>query len=291
VSPREVKAGDPVTLKTTVTGKGNFGTVTAPALKNPEDFKTYEPQANREGSGKTFEQILIPTSDSVTEVPEITFSYFDTAAGEYRILSKGPFPITVTRPDRKEALTIMGGPSQKTYIKETLGRDIIYIKEFPGNMKKKNAYLYRNPMFLLLQVVPVLLFTVIMTFKKRRDRLSTDIGYARRLKAPRKAGKGIKAAEQYLHNNMTRDFYDSIFRTLREYIGNRFHLATGGITVDDVEHVLKKYNIEASVMDKIKNIFAECDMARYAPAELDAEKRENTLRELKETIDFLERNK
>jgi hypothetical protein len=130
-----------------------------------------------------------------------------------------------------------------------------------------------------------------MALKKRRDRLSTDIGYARRLKAPRKAGKGIKEAEQYLHNNMTHDFYDSVFRTLREYIGNRFHLASGGITVDDVEHVLKERNIEASVMDKIKNIFAKCDMARYAPAELGAEKRESTLKELKETIDFLERNK
>jgi hypothetical protein len=293
VSPSEVRAGDPVTLKTTVTGKGNFGTVTAPVLKNPEGFKTYEPQAKQEDSSKTFEQILIPISDSVAEVPAVIFSYFDTSAGAYRTLSRGPFPIHVTKPDKKEALTIMEAPrlSQKTYIKENLGRDIIYIKESPGSMKNKGSYLYRTPLFLLMQVIPVLLFTLIMTLKKRRDRLSTDIGYARRLKAPRRAGKGIKEAEQYLHNNMTRDFYDSVFRTLREYIGNRFHMATGGITVDDVEHVLKDRNIEASVMERIKNIFTECDMARYAPAELGVEKRENTLKELKETIDFLERNK
>jgi hypothetical protein len=44
-------------------------------------------------------------------------------------------------------------------------------------------------------------------------------------------------------------------------------------------------------MVKIKNIFAECDMARYAPTELGTEKMENTLKELKETIDFLERSK
>ncbi len=293
VSPTVIKEGDPITMKSVVTGTGNFATVTGPTLKNTDNFKTYEPQANQVDGNKTFEQILIPTSPSVKEIPHVEFSYFDTASGKYIILTKGPFPITITTSDTKETLTILGAPQTvgKTLLKETFGRDIIYIKESPGSIKKIGDYLYSNPMFLLLQIIPVLVFAGVLTSKKRRDRLSTDIGYARRLKAPRKAGKGIKEAQDYLNKNMSLEFYDTVFRTLREYIGNRFHIAAGGITVEDVDQLLVSRNIEASIVEKTKNIIRECDMARYAPAELDSQKREVSLTDLKEVIDCLERNK
>ncbi len=293
VSPSVVKAGDPVTLKSIVTGKGNFATVTGPIIINPDNFKTYEPQSKQNDSHKSFEQILIPTTATITEVPQVLFSYFDTTEGSYKTISKGPFPITVSKPDKKETLTIMGSPQTggNTLLQETFGRDIIYIKESPGNINKIGDSLYKNPMFLLVQIIPVLAFAALLTLKNRRDRISTDIGYARRLKAPRKAGKGIKEAEHYLNDNMPREFYDTVFRTLREYIGNRFHVAAGGITADDVDHMLGSRNIDASITDKIKSIIAECDMARYAPSELDSHKRETALHDLKEVIDYLERNK
>ena len=293
VSPEVIKVGDPVTLKSVVTGRGNFATVTGPVLKNAENFKTYESQSKQGDGRKTFEQILIPITASVKEVPQVVFSYFDTTAGVYRTVLKGPFPITVTKPDKKEVLTILEAPhaAGKTFLKETFGRDIIYIKESPGSTRKIGDYLYGNPLFLLLQIIPVIVFSAVLTLKKRHHRLSTDIGYARRLKAPRKAGKGIKEAEHYLNNNMPREFYDTLFRTLREYIGNRFHVAAGGITADDVDHMLGSRNLEASIVEKIKHIIIECDMARYAPAELNSQKRETALNDLKEVIDFLERNK
>lgn len=293
VSPTVVRTGDPVILKSTVTGKGNFSTVTGPVITNSDNFKIYEPQSKQEGNRKTFEQILIPMSDSIKEVPETLFSYFDTSSGEYKTIKSGPFPITVTKPDKKEDLIIMDAPrtAEGAIIKETFGHDIIYIKESPGALKKKGVYLYQNPLFLLLQIIPLILLAAIISIKKRRDRLNADIGYARRLKAPRKAKKGIREAELHLGNNNMRDFYDTVFRTLREYIGNRFHLTTGGITVDDVERLLEGHNVDTSVTGKIQNIFAECDMARYAPSELGPGKREVTLKNLKEVIDHLERNK
>ncbi len=293
VSPRTIKTGDPVTLKTTVTGKGNFSTVTGPVLKNAEGFKTYKPESKQEGRTKTFEQILIPTSDNINNVPQALFSFFDTASGKYRTITQGPFPLTITKSEKKEALTIMEAPQtlRKTFLTETLGRDIIYIKESPGALQKKDRYLYKNPTFFILQLIPLLVYAAVMTFKKRKDRLNTDISYARRLKAPRKARKGIKEAEHYVKNNMTQEFYDVVFKTLREYLGNRFHASTGGITADDVDRLLKDRNVEDSLVHTIKTIFTECDMARYAPSEFDTEKRQAALENLKTVIDQLERTK
>ncbi len=293
VSPRTVKAGDPVTLKTTVTGKGNFGTVSGPALEDMENFKTYKPETKHDGTSKTFEQILIPTSDTVKEVPRAAFSFFDTSSGKYKSITKGPFPLTITKTDKKEELTIMEAPQtlQKTFLTETLGKDIIYIKESPGKLQKRGSYLYKSPFFLALQIIPLIVFAAVITLKKRRDRLSTDISYARRLKAPRKAGKGIKEAEDYLGSNMTQEFYDSVFRTLREYLGNRFHASTGGITVEDVDPLLKGHNVEESLVESIKTILRECDMARYAPSALGKDKMQGTLDNLRKVIDHMERSK
>jgi hypothetical protein len=293
VSPREVKTGDPLTLKMTVTGNGNFSTVTSPKLDAAEDFKMYEPQVKSNKSKKVFEQILIPLSDAVKEVPEIDFSYFNTEKGMYETISRGSVPIVVIKPEQQEAITIMEASNTvgRPFVKEKLGRDLIYIKESPGRLKAMNDYLYSNPFFLLLHAVPVILFVFARTTQKRKERLSTDVGYARRLSAPKKARKGINNAERCLSKNSTEEFYDSVHKTLREYIGDRFHIPSGGITADIVDEMLKDRGIDGEVLNVLRNIFQECDMARYAPSQLSTINMENTLKSLKEVIDYLERHK
>jgi hypothetical protein len=293
VSPKHVKTGDPLTLTMTITGDGNYNTVTSPKLKASKDFKVYDPQLKQNEGRKIFEQILIPLSHTVTEIPEITFSFFNTERGRYETVSRGNVPVTVAKPDKKEEITIMEAPqvSGRNIIKEKLGRDIIYIKESPGSLRSRGDYLYRNKGFLLLHTLPLILFISVRIMQKRKKRLNTDIGYARRLSAPKKAKKGIQEAENCLNKNSTEEFYDAVHKTIREYIGDRFHLASGGITVDIIDDTLKDRKIEETLLDGLKNIFEECDMARYAPSQLSAENMKNTLKNLKEIIDYLEKHK
>jgi hypothetical protein len=293
VAPVEVKVGDPLTVKMAIRGKGNMDTVSSPVLKQKDGFKVYDPQVKRDGDGKIFEQVLIPLSEAVKSTPEISFSFFNADKGRYQTIVKRGVPVKVLRPDKKEKVSILEAPvpGQKPVIKEIFGRDIIYIKDSPGKLGMKKAYLYKNAAFLLLQVLPVVLFVSVWMIKKRKEKLSRDIGYARRLAAPKKAGKGIRKAEQYLRKNKTSEFYDSVFKTTREYLGNRFHIPSGGITSDVVDHTLKAVNVNDVVLGKLRNIFKECDMARYAPSTLTTAGMEETLKDLKEAIDYLEKNK
>ncbi len=293
ISPAQVKAGDPLTMKMIVTGTGNLNTVMPPKLENMNNFKTYEPQTSTEGEKKVFEQVLIPLDDSVKEVPVIAFSFFNTATGQYETISKGPFPVRVTIPDSKEEITILEATqsSEKHLKKEIFGRDIIYIKESPGSLKQKGVYLYKNTLFLFLNIVPLLVFFGAWRGLKQREKISTDIGYARRLVAPKKAKKGIRNSERHLHKNSTTEFYDSIFKTIREYIGDRFHIPSGGITSDIVDDTMQDRIGNKEVLSKLKDILIECDMARYAPAELNTANMEKTLAHLKEVIDYMERHK
>jgi hypothetical protein len=288
-----VIAGDPVTLKMTVSGKGNFTTVQSPVVPQSKEFKVYDPQTKQEENRKIFEQVVIPLSDTVKEVPSVSFIFFDTESGEYRTILRGPVPISVAKPETREVITIIeaSDTAQRTIRKEDFGRDIIYIKESSGRLKKKGDYLHKNILFLLLQTVPLWLLLSAWIIQKRREKISTDIGYARRLRAPRKAGKGIRNAERLLNKNQTEEFYDFVFKTLREYLGDRFHLPSGGMTGDIVDSALKDRNVHEDILLKTGNIFKECDMARYASSELGADNMRNTLKDLREVIDHLERHK
>jgi hypothetical protein len=175
--------------------------------------------------------------------------------------------------------------------KEKFGRDIIYIKELPGEFRRKGQYFYKSVLFIFLHILPVLAFVSAWIMQKRRERLSTDLGYARRLLAPKKAKKGLQEAEHFLRQNSPAEFYDALFRTVREYIGNRCHVPAGGITSDVAVEVLKEKAVDQDLLTRLKNVISECDMARYAPSELDSPRMENALREVKEIIDYLERYK
>jgi hypothetical protein len=292
ISPDEVKAGDPVTLQMTVTGTGNFDAVHSPDLQHIDGFKLYDPQVKLEPNRKVFEQIVIPTGDNIQKIPDILFSYFDTDMGQYRTIVKGNIPLRVTRVE-KEEITILdpAGTIERPLKKEVLGRDIIYIKESPGKIRTRGAYLYNNPVFIALQTAPLVLFVIAAVLYKKRERLSSDPRYARRLAAPRKARKGIKKAEEYVRKNIPLDFYDAVFRTLRDYLGDRFHLPSGGITAEELDSVLDGKEIEKDYLMKLIKIFNECDMARYAPSGIDENKMNITLNEMKEVIDYFEKHK
>ena len=292
VSPDNVKVGDPVTLKMTVTGRGNFDAVHSPTLESKEGFKLYDPQVKREPNRKIFEQVIIPVDEKITGLPDIEFSYFDTLKGEYITIVKANVPLKVMKAEKEEEITILDSNTvtERLLKKETLGRDIIYIKESPGKITVRGRYLYKNPLFIILQIVPLIIFAAGAVAYRKKERLSSDLGYARRLAAPRKARKGIKQAEEFLQKNNVGDFYDSVFRTLRDYIGNRFHIPSGGITAGEVDRVLDGKDLEKDIIGRLKNIFNECDMVRYAPSGVDSTKMNMALKDMREIIDYLERH-
>jgi hypothetical protein len=292
-SPVEVMAGDPVTLKLSITGDGNFDTVTAPVLKGGEGFKTYEPQVTKGENNKVFEQVLIPGDETITKLPDVYFSFFDPEEAEYKTLVKKDIPLKVLKPEKEEELMIFDAPQtvRKRPVKEKLGRDIIYIKESPGRFRARGAYLYKYPLFYIIQALPLILFLFLRALKRKKERLTSDIGYARRLSAPGKAKKGLRDAAEYLKSNSTEDFYGAVSKTIREYLGDRFNLSSGGMTIDVVDGLLRDKGISDEMLHAIKMIFQECDIARYSSAGLGKAEMEATLTRLKEVINFCERLK
>ena len=293
VDPNAVEAGDPMTLKMIVTGMGNFDVMRCPVPDLHEDFKTYEPHVTLKGNKKTFEQVLIPKTEKIKEIPRTHFTFFDPKRGIYQTISRGPLPIEVRKRENEEKAKIVESLEKRISFPEDeiLGKDIVYIKELPGKVIRKGVYLYKNRGFLLLQLLPLLFLISVLTIYKRSERLKTDTRYARRLYASKKARVGIKKAQQFLGEEKRQEFYDAIFKTLQEYLGDKLHLPAGGITIDVVDKILKPRGIDENTLSKLKDIFKDCDMARYAPSEFGRSQMKATFKNMEEILRFLERHR
>ena len=291
-SPKEIKAGDPITLKIKISGEGNLDTVTSPLLSSKEGFKVYEPEVKQENGSKVFEQVLIPQSEKVKEIPELIFSFFNPKTKEYQTLTKGPFPITVQKAEGGELKIVENQQGvTKTIEKESLGRDIVYIKESPGSLKEKDKYLYKRAGFWLYITIISIMFFAFLVFCRHNEKLKTDKRYARRLQAPAKARKGISESRKLLRQDKKEEFFDVLHKTLHGYLADKFHLSAGRVGVNEVKEVLGESNVEEKILEKMTDIFSSCDMARYAPLEFDRHKREQLFDDMCEVIDYLERKK
>ncbi|MEA3489772.1 MAG: BatD family protein [Candidatus Omnitrophota bacterium] len=296
ITPKKVKVGDPVTMRMAIRGRGNIDTVTAPHLLKTDDenIKTYEPQVTKKKNKKIYEQIFIPKNDKVKELPAVSFSFFNPRTRKYETLRKGPFPIKVmAQPESERVVKMvsMPGEAQVFYPQEKLGKDIIHIKENIGNLRPRGRVLYGNWLFMTAQLVPLALFAFFYTGYRKKERILTDKSYARFLKAPKKAKVGLAKAKTLLKKKEVMPFYDAVFKTLQEYLANRFNLPLGSITCRVIEEKLRPAGCDEKILEMLRDVFSRCEMARYASSVPGGHEAEETMEKIKRVIDYLEKFK
>ncbi|VAX37263.1 hypothetical protein MNBD_UNCLBAC01-389 [hydrothermal vent metagenome] len=293
VSPTEVKVGDPITLRMTLSGEGNLSAVNFPEFSDSQQFKKYDPIIKEEDGKKILEQVIIPKVDDIQEIPAINFSYFDIDFGKYRTITQGPFPITVAQLDRQERLLVVGAEEENLQMEaeELLGQDIVFIKDNPGKLRPIGNHFYRGILFYLFLFMLTGGFAGGYIFYKQKSRLKTDVKYARRMKAPKEAEKGLEISRQLMNEHKYKEFYDTIFKTLQHYLGNKFHLSSGAVTFDVIEsHLVDTDAKYQKVLSIIKSIFDECDTVRYASLNIDSKSMSLSYKKVEQVIDYLERH-
>jgi len=292
--PTSLKVGEPITLTMTVKGQGNIDMANIPEIPGLDQFKVYDPQIDVKKGGntgeKTFEQVLIPTSDSVKAIPKIQFSYFDPEQESYITKTGGGTPIQVAPSDEAEPLQILEITEGKAVKREVLGKDIVYIKDEIGPVKRGDGHLYKNAGFLILQFLPLIGFAGILVYQKRRERFATDRTYARQYHAPRKAKKGLDLAQSLISSGKPQEFCSAIFKTVQEYLGDRFDLPVAGITIEVVES-LRSRGISEEILEKLTNFFHSCDMIRFAGSDMSENDMNANLEIAREIISLLEDTK
>lgn len=103
-TPCQANAGDPISLKVTVTGEGNFDRVSVDGVGRDATWKSYKPSATFQpaedelAGTKVFEQAIVPLQGGRLEIPPVSLSYFDPEKRAYATVATPPIPVSVTPP-------------------------------------------------------------------------------------------------------------------------------------------------------------------------------------------------
>ncbi len=291
VSPTEIMAGEPVTVKMHLSGNGNLEKITPPSIEEQPGIKLYDVRTvPTDTPGEVcFEQVVIPTSDTVTAIPPIAFSYFNTQTADFRTITRGPFPITVEPAPHQAAQVMTSLPSANRKETKVLGHDIAYLKAQPDKWHTTGeSSILSSPLFRGALIVPALLAAVTGIATGRRKRLATDVALARRQKAPKVARQNIQLAEQALKRSDTTAFYSAMWNAMAEYFGHRLNLSPGQVTLQTVR---KQIPDETGAIEQLFNTIEQRRYGVRSDEDNEQTEMQTLLRQLTATLKQCERMK
>jgi len=108
--------------------------------------------------------------------------------------------------------------------------------------------------------------------------------------APRQARKGLLEAKKLMEQGKRMEFYDTLFKTLQEYLANKFHLSLGAVTLENVQASLNSKEGNETFGAQLKILFDECEMARFAAVSFEKENMRQSYLRLEKLIDYCERH-
>ncbi|MEA1927713.1 MAG: BatD family protein, partial [Candidatus Auribacterota bacterium] len=300
-SPLSVKVGEPITVTMTVTGTGNLDTVSIPEIFCGDDFKTYTPEVGikrgarggRITGEKIFKQVIIPLSVEAKEIPAVSFSFFDPVVGKYRTIKKNPIPIKVgAAPDQGPVALIEGagsGPGRERIM--LLEKDILYIKDSPGQLTEIGHFYYLQPTFWIIMIGSLLILAVVWRVQNRRDRLRSDLIYARQVGASRSARKRFKQARTFLNAGDSEEFYSEVHRAFNRYLGDKLGIPSGAVGSTVVPEKLSSAGVDVEIIKEVEACFSDFDLARFAHSSSDKNQMKAFLEQVEILIGRLEKTK
>ena len=270
-APLEVTAGDPVTMTYTLHGEGDLSSVVPPAIAGSDTLRVYpvQPATTPPGSPagtRAFEQVVIPQRAGSVRLPAIRFSWFDPEARAYRVAQPPPVVLAVKAAPQSAGPQIVGAPAQTAAKPESLGRDIVFIKDAPGALAPIGAHWWRSPLFWVLQLVPLLGFVAATLIERRRERLGADRRYARFARAGRAARAALGEAREALSRGDAVAFHDRVAQAVTEYLAAKLDLPPGAVTADAASARLREIGLVGGVSDELREFLAACELARFAPS-------------------------
>ncbi len=269
--PTNVGVGDPITVKVQITGHGSLDSLTWPQQDAWHDFKLYPPTAKPLDTSdplalqgtKTFEQIIVPQSADVKEIPPVSFSFFDPERKAYRTLSDPAIGLTVHPAASAAEPTILSNarPGQDA----PPSQDIVPIKQHLGTLAQIGPVLLREPWFLALQGVPLVAWLSTVIWRRRQESLANNPRLRRQRQVAVVIRDGLGELQRLAAENKSDEFFATVFRLLQEQLGERLDLPATAITESVIEERLLPRGASESVVAGLQDLFQMCNLARYAP--------------------------
>ncbi len=273
IDREQLKTNEAMTLKFTITGKGNIKLVEKPNLVFPSDFEVYDPRitdniaASQTGvsGSRTFEYLVIPRNPGDFKIKSSRFAFFDIESGTYKTLNSPDFRIKVEKGTGNEANIVSGTTNKEDF--RYIGTDVRFIKTTPLKLRPANSYFLSHPLFPLWLAIPPVLLAAFMLIWRNELRKRNNLALMRNRKATRVARKRLKAAEQFLKQENQDAFWAEVSNALWGYISDKFNIPGSTLSMDSVNQALKNKNVKEELIAQFISALNNCEFARFAPGD------------------------
>jgi len=269
VDKSKVKTNEPVALKIKISGTGNIKLLTLPEFEIPAGFEKYDPKVSEDlnkagkiSGNKNAEYLLIPRFAGKKEIPPVSFSFFNPAKNQYQTITSNSFSIDVEQGEG--GVTQSGSTLSKEDVK-LLNEDILYIKTSGKDIGIKDSYIFKSAIFWLFTILPLAGLTALLVFRKREERLASNMQNMLFLRAQKKAKKKLKTAKKYLDAKDENRFYTELSSALFGYLENKLGISTADFTLDGALTELKGRNVPDELVERVEKIANKCEFIRFAP--------------------------
>jgi hypothetical protein len=265
--PTQVEVGDPITLTMTVSGNGNFDRVETPKFPEDPSWKTYPPSAEfKQGDSpskgsKKFEQAIVVKDDRVTEIPPVSFVFFNPETEKYVTLKSEAIPLSVqhSKQEAASASAVPAPPAAAAKV-EPESRGIAGLAPIHlqmGSLQKKITPLFARVWFDLLLALCAVLLLAVFLWKARLRYLHNNPELCRKKEMHELLARNMALIDEAANSNDSRHYLATCRKAIQELLGRHWQIEPSAITLADLQTRLQPPS-------GLITIFAAAEQGAYA---------------------------
>lgn len=290
-TPTKLAVGEPITLSMAIEGTGNFDRVNECTFPESKQWKQYtpsvefQPEAGRPNRGvKRFEQAIVPRDTTISEIPSITFSYFDPATGQYKRLTSEPIPLTIQEDQPQETTTAadsnpkdIGRTHESASLVQTDNDGLAPIKLEVGHLQESIKPLFHKAWFISLMILCTCLLCCLFFIRLNRRRYENNPELQHRTRMKKLLLLRLSEIKQAGDLQDSNAFLAACRLAIQEQLGLVWSVEGTAITLADLE---KKLDPDSNLIP----IFSMADQAAYSSHALSVEEIQHLYRQLKDEL-------
>jgi hypothetical protein len=302
IKTQKVKVGDPITLSISVYGEGNIHTITEPflALHNENDFKLYPAETNMQITNredlirgrKVFSKVIEPQKTDLKSIPAIVFSFFDPNTGQYKTITKEPTPIAVETGEQEVPIQLTLSHDKVVSVKQQaqiLAEDILPIITNLSSLRNQGNRMYGNPFLIACLSLPTIIVITSFFVTRHKEKLQTDIGYARSRRAHMIAKKRLAMVQSALSQDASTEFYSSLSKAMADYLADKLNISAASVSGETVGIYLKKQGLGNDIAEDVSHCLTDLDHRRFSKNGRTKEEMDHSLKIAEQLIIKLEK--
>lgn len=263
---KEVKAGEPITLRVVVGGIGNLKLLKQPVVNFPKDFDKYDAKvtdktrltANGVEGNMVYDFLAVPRNQGSYTIPSVELTYYDTSKNAYKTIKTQPFKVEVEKGD---------GTAAESEDFASQDKDIHTIKLGKVEQHKANEMFFGSFGYWISLLMPLIAFVVLLIVFRRRAIENADIVKKRSNRAGKIATKRLRLANKLMLQGKQGEFYDEVMRALWGYMSYKLNMPAEKLNRDNIRETLGRHFVDDATIEKFTTALDECEFERYAPGD------------------------